>query len=510
VVETSAEPAKNPARQAGALIVGTTLATLSSVLLPVMLVRLMGKADIAELMALVLIYDMVALIATGGFAQVLMYHLPGRPETDRRAVAVRIGLILTALGALGALVVAAVGVFGARLPGALSSHGGAQLSLRPLLILAPALIFDLPSKLVPTLLVAEGRATTASALGVVRTIATTITTLVPVAMGCSMTTVVLWYSLTRCVFGLSLPWAIRQSFPKVDAVPCTVGVKDLFRFALPLGATDVVSLLNQQVDRWLILLSFPAAAFADYQAGAWQVPVLGTIAYSVGDAYMPSLVQHFGRGENKAAIEIWRGTIGKVSLIVVPITVGFMVGARELMSVLFTDAYVSAAVIFQLYSVMTLGRVATFGSVIIAAGRPRYMLQAAVFSLVANLALCVPLTRAVGFVGPALGTSLAFIPMVVFYVWSIARATNLRTRDIFPARDYFRVLGLSGVAGAVAYFAKTAVPGPKGFKLLLAILVTMLVFALLGSVTGVITQGDWRLARSWMTLRLARRARRPA
>lgn len=504
MVEVATEPRPHPAKQAGALVLGTTLASLSSLLLPIALVRLMGKADIAELLALVFIYDMVALIATAGFAQVLMYHLPGRPAPERRAVALRIGSIMAGLGSAGALVVALVGLLGSQLPGAFSAHDAAHISLTPLLILAPSLIFDLPSRIVPTLLIAEGRATQASALGVIRTIVTTLTTLVPVALGFDIIAVVIWYSATRCAFGLSLPWAMRAAFRDVPRVPCAVSVKELFRFALPLGATDVVSLLNQQVDRWLILLAFPATAFADYQAGAWQVPVLGSIAYSVGDAYMPSLVERFGKGQPREAIAIWRSTISKVSLIVVPITMGFIVGARELMSVLFTDAYVSAAVIFQLYSVMTLGRVATFGSVIIAAGRPRYMLQAAVFSLVANLVLCVPLTFGIGFIGPALGTSLAFIPMVLFYVWSIGRATGLTMREVFPSAEYFRVLGLCCVAGAVAYLVKLELGGPSGLRLGVAVLVTIVVFALLGTLSGAISRADWRFARDWTRLKLSR------
>lgn len=504
MVDVATENRPHPAKQAGALVLGTTLATLSSVLLPIVLVRLMGKADIAELLALVFIYDMVALIATSGFAQVLMYHLPGRPAPERRAVALRIGYILAGLGTLGALVVAAIGLLGSQLPGAFSRSAPSSISLEPLWILAPSLIFDLPSRIVPQLLVVEGRAQQASALGVLRTILTTLTTLVPVALGFDITTVVVWYSATRCVLGLSLPWALRLTFPGVARVASPVSVRQLFHFALPLGTTDVVSLLNQQVDRWLILLSFPATAFADYQAGAWQVPVLGSIAYSVGDAYMPSLVQHFGRGEPRQAIAVWRSTIPKVSLIVVPTTMGFVVGARELMSLLFTDAYVSAAIIFQLYSVMTLGRVATFGSVIIAAGRPRFMLQAAIFSLIINVVLCVPLTWSVGFIGPALGTSLAFIPMVLFYVWSIGRATGMRMREIFPSAEYFRVLGLSAVAGGAAYLLKLQLALPSGLGLTLSVLVTIGAFALLGTLTGIISRGDWRFARDWLRLKLAR------
>jgi O-antigen/teichoic acid export membrane protein len=499
-----AQPTPNPAKQAGALVFGTALATISSALLPLFLVRLLGKADVAELMALVLVYETFALILTGGFPQTLSYHLPGRPVQERRAIAIRVGLVMVGLGAVAALLTALIGVSDRNLPGIFSVSGESGISFGPLLVLAPSLLFELPSRLVPNLLVAEQRAREASMLGVVRTILITLATLVPVALGQSILAVAGWYSACRAVLGLSLPWAIGHCFPRVARGSCPVSIPQLFRFALPLGATDVVSLLNQQFDRYLILLSFPAVAFAEYQAGAWQVPVISTIAYSVGAAYMPALVQAFGRGAAAEAIAIWKGTIVKVSLIVLPVTMGFMVAAADLMELLFTKDYVTAAPVFQLYSVLTLGRVAAFGSVIVAAGKPRFVLQAALLSLVSNVAFAIPLTRSIGFLGPALANALAFFPMVAFYVWSIARASNVSIGTVFPLAAYGRVLLLTCIAGAVAYWLRRFLPEQAALRLTIAVGTTVLVFVVLGSLTRTIERGDWRYARDWLRLKFAR------
>jgi O-antigen/teichoic acid export membrane protein len=494
----------SPSKQAGALVFGTTLATLSSALLPLLLVRLLGKGDIAELMALVLVYETIALVTTLGFPQTLMYHLPGLPDADRKAVSKRVGVVMLALGFFSAVICAAVALFGDGLPGMLSHDAGSKLSLRPLLVLAPSLLAELPSRVVPNLLIAEHRAREASALGVLRTIITTAATLIPVALGHDIWVVACWYSACRCLLGLSLPWAIRLVFSGVPRVACPVSVAQLFRFALPLGATDIVSLLNQQFDRWLILLSFPAAAFADYQAGAWQVPVISSIAYSVGSAYMPSLVEAFGRGAPREALAIWRSTILKVSLIVLPVAMGFVVGASELMRLLFTDDYVGAAPIFRLYSILTLGRVAAFGSVIVAAGQPRYVLQAAFLSFAANVVLAIPLTLSIGFIGPALATVLAFIPTVAFYVWSIGRASKLRTREVFPLSGYLGILLLACIAGGFAWVVKRQLPGSAALGLVASVGVTVVAFALLGSLTGAIARADWRYLRDWTRLKFAR------
>jgi len=385
------------------------------------------------------------------------------------------------------------------------SHGaGSSISLRPLLVLAPSLMMELPARLVPNLFIAEHRAREASALGVFRTILTTAATLVPVALGCNIWTVVAWYSACRALLGLALPASILLLYGSVRAAPCPLSMQQLFRFGLPLGATDIVSLLNQQFDRWLILLSFPAAAFVDYQAGAWQVPVISTVAYSVGSAYMPSLVQAFGRGAPREAISIWRHTILKVSLLVLPVTMAFVVGARDLMALLFTHAYLGAAPIFQLYSLLTLGRVAAFGSVIVAAGRPRYVLQAAVLSFVANVVLAIPLTLTVGFIGPALATVLAFIPTVVFYVWSIAQASGLKLREVFPLGGYLKVLALASLSGLAALVVRRQLTVAAPLALIVTVAITLLSFSILGSVTGTIASTDWRYVRDWLRLRFAR------
>ena len=88
---TAEEPDRsNPSTQAGALIFGTALATLSSALLPLLLVRLVGKGDLAELLALVLVYETVALLTTLDCPKTLIYHLPNKDLPTRKAIAIRV------------------------------------------------------------------------------------------------------------------------------------------------------------------------------------------------------------------------------------------------------------------------------------------------------------------------------------------------------------------------------------------------------------------------------------
>lgn len=492
------------ARQAGILVLGTTLATLSGVVVPLLVVRLIGKADVAALMALLLVYETVTLIVTAGFPQTLMYHLPARSLAERRAVARRIASTLMLLGLGAGVLLAGVAGFGNYLTGIFAHSSKQSVDLRPVLALAVMPLGDLPARMLPNLLVVENRARAASVVGVLRSIARTLATLVPLALGYGVWTVALCITVTGLLHGLLVVYFLGDVYRGAEPVECPISRRELFSFAIPLGTTDIVSMLNNGLDRYLILLAFPAAAFADYQAGAWQVPVISYVPYAVGIAFAPRFVELFKAKKPREALAIWQHSIEKVSLIVLPSTAVFVVGAEELMQLLFTHAYIGAAPVFRLYSILTLGRVAAFGNVIVAAGRPRYVLQAAVLSLGSNLLISVPLVFTLGFTGPALGTVLAFIPTVLFYCWCIGRASDVPMREVFPLKRYGRVLFLCALAAVPATLFKLEIHASVALKLLGEAVLLLGTFSLLGTLAKIIERDDWAFAYSWIRLKVLR------
>src|SRR6185369_3662784 len=52
----------DPARQAGVLVIGTTLATVAAALTPLLVVRLIGKGDVARLLSVTLVYETLAML----------------------------------------------------------------------------------------------------------------------------------------------------------------------------------------------------------------------------------------------------------------------------------------------------------------------------------------------------------------------------------------------------------------------------------------------------------------
>lgn len=503
------------ARQATYLVVGKVLSSLSEAMVPMLLVRFLPTTEVGVLSAMMLLYAIIAPVLTAAFPGTLMYYLPTRSAPERRSIAKHIAAILLGLGAVAAGLMVALGLFALWSPellrrltdqvvGGTSAVGPSGLKYMLVLALLP--LGDLPSRILPNLLVVEDRAQAAAGVGVIKSLGMTTATLVPILLGWD-----LWYVVASIsVFGLSYGaltlYYLRALYPHPDRVASPLHTGELVSFAFPLGLTDITATLNAKLDQFLIMLAFAAAMVAQYRVGAWQMPLVTTIAYAVGNVYVPHFTRMFSEGRGREVIQTWRLSIRKVSLIVVPMALVFVVAAEETIELLFTADYLRAANVFRAYCLLSMGRVAAFGAVIVAAGRPKLVFQAAALSLAANVGISIPLLLLLGFEGPAIGTALAFVPMVMAYCWCIARAYDMRFSEIFPLADYLKVVALGAVAAGVATAFKLNAPCGPALRLAGVAAVLFSVFVALGAATRLIGREDWLFMGQWFSRKLRRQA----
>ncbi len=495
------------ARQATFLIIGQFLASLSEAVLPIVMVRFLSMTDVGILSAILLIYTLLAPVFATAFPHTIMYFLPTHTATERKGIAVRIALIMLVLGLVAGCIMFSLGMLALLIPTVVASVtdrivGGISAigpnGLKYLIVLALMPLGDFPVRMLPNLLVVEERARTAASVNVIKSLVALTCTLVPILLHCSLWVVVTSYSLAGLSSGLLLLYYLYRLYPKVqgEPMPCKISVREIFNFAIPMGMNETVMLLYNRIDLFLIALAFPAFMVGQYRSGAWQVPFVTTVAYSVGAVYAPHLRRLFDAGKNLEAIEMWKASIKKVALITVPLGLICIVGAEEIMTLLFTSKYLPAANVFRLYCLLTVGRVAAFGPVLVTAGQPRLIFRVAIISFIANIVFSIPLMLTVGLTGPALGTVLAFIINVAAFCWCIAKATQLPTRAIFPLGNFLKTLGIGAVACVPAVILKFhASLGPGGMLAGIAVSI-LFMFSLLGTVLGYIQREDWNfLAR---------------
>src|SRR3954469_24867958 len=118
--------AASHSEQAGVLVLGKILATLSEAIVPLAIVRLLGKADVGILSGLLLVYSTVALVLTAGFPETLTFYLPTRLAPERKAIAWQVARGLCVLGVVGAAVLVGISLLARYAPSVASgvSHEG--------------------------------------------------------------------------------------------------------------------------------------------------------------------------------------------------------------------------------------------------------------------------------------------------------------------------------------------------------------------------------------------------
>jgi O-antigen/teichoic acid export membrane protein len=182
--------AASHSEQAGVLVLGKILATLSEAIVPLAIVRLLGKADVGVLSGLLLVYSTVALVLTAGFPETLTFYLPTRNTAERKAIARKVAQSLLLLGFMGGVVLVGISLVARFAPSLASGvahqdHGSVSTvgSLKYLALLAIYPIADLPSRMLPNLLIVEQRAKAAAGVGIVKAIGSAVAALLPIALG---------------------------------------------------------------------------------------------------------------------------------------------------------------------------------------------------------------------------------------------------------------------------------------------------------------------------------------
>lgn len=497
---------RSHSEQAGILIVGKILASLSEAVVPLVLVRLIDKATFGNLVALLIIYSTIALVVTAGFPNLVVYYLSDRSRGERRALAYKIAWMMTGLGALAGVILLLISTLslGAplswdALPDFLQFESGIRLEYLALLALFP--LADIPFRMAPNLLVVENHAVGSAAIGIFRAIGRSIAIVAPVALGYGLWAVMGSLVAFGVVSGGVLIAILLWLYAGAETQASPASIRDILRLAVPLGFTEIVTNLNNRVDRYFIMILFTAVALAEYEAGAWTIPLVPSIAYGIGTAYMPLFTKLFRRGKAAEAIAVWQETIRKTSLMVLPITAAFLVAAEEAILLLFTADYLAAVTIFRIYMLRSLGRITAFGNMIVAAGKPEYIFRTQAINFVGNIIFSAALVYSLGFEGPAWGSLLAFVLMMVTYCWYIGKAAGVPFRNVFPLVDYGKVLGTTALACSGAVLFKLTADLSTAAMLGVEFVLVIGGFAVLGSLFGLITREDWRFIGRQLRIR---------
>jgi O-antigen/teichoic acid export membrane protein len=428
------------ARSTAWVALGQSMVKLAQVVIAAVLVRLVDVATWNETAFLLTIYVTGAAIGTLNAHHGIVFFLPRVGRERGRSLVQRTITFVLAIGGLG--VVAALVVAG------LVEGPSAGESL---VLVAIAVALELPSACVGTTLVALQRFRSAAQWDLVGTVSVVAGCIVPAAMGAGAPGVALGLVVAgalRLPIGLAI---IRRVLPGGDTVD-RAAVLGLVRYGLPLALTIAVAMLNRVVDKWFIGV-FEPEQFGIYAVAAQEIPLLSVLPYAGGAALLTALVDAFRSGDLSLARSHWLHLTMRMSSVVVPLGIGIALVAPDLLTVAFTADFAPAVLSFQVFTLITIHRVAEYGMLLRAAGRTRAVVHVALLTLAANAVFAGLGAAAGGMTGASIGTAAATALGWMIAMRHIAATLGVRVRDAFA---WLAWLVQVSIAGSAAVFAAIA------------------------------------------------------
>ncbi|MCG5054202.1 MAG: oligosaccharide flippase family protein [Myxococcales bacterium] len=414
------------ARRVTLLALGQSAGKLAQVVVALVLVRVLSPEAWATSALLLSVYAAATALGTLSLPQSLIFFLPGLAPPEKSRLVRQTLVLLAGAGVLTGLLV------GLALPWVLEGAFG-HLPAFALLGLACAL--EIPSLVAAPLLVADDRASTAGlfdgAMAVVQVLAIAVAALAgfgPVGIAMALCA----YASVRLVLVIRLARAVAPAAP---APASWARAKAYVVHALPLMVALGVSVLTKHVDKWIVAAVAPQS-FGVYAVAAQELPFVAVLPYALSATLGAQMSLAFKHGRIQQARDLWLMQTRSMAKIVVPLTIVLVLCAPQLVPLLFTDAYTAAVLPFQLFGLITLHRVAEYGLVLRAQGRPQALFAASVCLLALTTLLGVPLAWIFGATGAAAAALLSQLGAWLFILRPLARGFEMRFWDVFPFRHY--------------------------------------------------------------------------
>ncbi len=358
------------------LVIARFLAIAVTFSIPLVLARRLSLDDYGTYKQLFLISMTLATLLPFGMTQGLYFFLPRAPE--RRAFLFQTNVYLLGAGAIGAALVAGLLPFVARV-----FDNPALAGFRWLL--AGYVFALLGANALESSLTAQGRTKLSAAVFAGSELSKAVAIIAPVLLG---------FGLEGALLGLLAVMSCRLAASWLGVVTPArgdwwngAGLRSQLGYALPFGTAMLFSVPQSLAHQYAVSALLPAAVFAIYAVGCFQLPLVDMLYQPTGEVLMVRLGEAERVGKMPQGPELFRDAASKLLFVFVPLALFLFFIAPTFIGTLFGDKFLPAVPIF---------RVATLGVLLAslpmdAALRARNQTRWLFLTYFAKAALTVPL-----------------------------------------------------------------------------------------------------------------------
>ena len=422
------------------IVIGRSVGFAAAFAIPIVLSRILDQAEFGTYKQLFLIYATLFGVAQLGIAESLYYFIP----RDCGRTGQHIANAMLTLAASGIACLTLLMLFSNAIAGGLANpHIGA--GLLPLGVFLSLTLVTAPFEIV---LVSRGNFSGAALTYAASDLLRVICVVVP-ALAIGTIAAVMWgvvaFALARLV---AMLWMLRQ-----DIVTGFRPQLSLWRvqlaYALPFALAVGVEIVQANFHQYVVATRFDVTTFAIFAVGILQMPLVDIISTSAANVMMVKMSAG-GTLDTRAALVLWHDTVVRLSLVVFPLVAFMLIAARDLIVLVFTDAYAASVPIFQLSTIAILPACLCVDAVLRAHAQTRVLFVLNLVRLAAVAVLIGGFLTAFGLRGAVAATLCATVLARALGLARIARLLHLRLVEILPWRQLITTAALAALAALPA------------------------------------------------------------
>jgi O-antigen/teichoic acid export membrane protein len=427
-------------------------------LLPVLLVRFLPPEDFAKYRLLWLAIMTVMVVVPLNMSQMLYYFLPRSDAASKR---LHVHMTLLYLGGAGLLGGLLISPWNALLPASMTT-----LAEYGALVPALVMLFAMTSLLdmLPTI---DERVHWQAAIIIILSLTRTLSLGLAAWLSGDLR-LVIWLLLALMLLKLLLLLTyIARSQGLGGRWFSQPAFVEQFRHAAPLGASTALYGLRGQADQWVAASLFALVNFAAFSIAAVLGPMVNLFRQSVNYVFLPSMSRLQAAGDMKGMVELNSQANAMVASLVFPLLAFAFVYAEEIVSLIYTGAYVAAAPVMRVYICGLLVFVVELSSLMMLMREGPFALRLNLTLLLASVAVSWLAAQHFGLAGAAMGSTAALYADRYATLRRIANATGIAFKHLQDWKALGSLLLIAALAGTLSWAVMRNSDGSSLRRLLL-------------------------------------------
>lgn len=228
--------------------------------------------------------------------------------------------------------------------------------------------------------------------------------------------------------------------------------KKEFNYIFAMGSVTLVSIVNVNVDQIMVSVLLPLSDYSNLRIGSFQIPFIGIITGSLLTVMVPIISRNYKEHNYEEIIKIWKISIEKATVLLIPIIIFCLIFAKEIIIDFFSDKYINAVIIFQIYMLQWLRAVVIFGGLMGAIGLEKELFKNTIVIAVLNIIVNYIAILNLGVIGAAITTTLLSYVSLLLLVKQVDLKLSKKFIEYFPFKTYIITISYSAVIAFIMYY----------------------------------------------------------